>query len=264
MRGAFLKGWVAPILLVACGGGTAAESDVSNREPAVESHTSVSEAAWAQAWTEISPGVWERSKPEGGYERMGYGVEGFEFALQNARMERVLLDTMRVERYGSRAAAKRLASNEKLIRYLEDSVSQARASGVHESLPVTAPEWSLLGSSGTPSGSFCAGNFSFTVTFYYGMVDGRVTTGAWWSEFGPFSPFTRSIETYAYAWTEDHGGYQVDWDPSGPIGGTCCYYQESSAAVGVTFQPKLYGSAYIMGNGASGCMGMRFYESWNY
>ncbi|HYI03209.1 hypothetical protein [Hyalangium sp.] len=240
------------------------ESDVSNREFAVESHTSISETALAQAWTEISPGVWERSKPEGGYERMGYGAEGFEFALQNARMERTFLETMRVEQYGSRAAEKRLAANEKLIRYLEDSVSQARASGVHEPLPVSAPEWSTLGSSGTPSGVFCAGSYDFTITFDYGMVDGSVTTLARWSEFGPFSEFTRNIQTYAYAWTEDHGAYQVDSDGSGPIGGTCCYNQESFAAVGVTFSPMLYGSAYIMGNGASGCMGMRFYESSNY
>jgi hypothetical protein len=72
---------------------------------------------------------------------------------------------------------------------------------------------------------FCAGNYDFTVTFDYGMVDGAVTTGAWWSEFGPFSEFTRSIHTYAYAWTEDHGAYQVDSDDSGPIGGTCCYHR---------------------------------------
>lgn len=215
-----------------------------------------------RAWTEISPGVWERSKPEGGHERMGHGVEGFEFALQNARMERVLLGQRRVEKYGSRALATRLASNEKLIRYLEDNVTQARASAVQEPLPVTAPEWSNLGSSGTPSGSFCAGYFSFTVSFLYGMVDGHVTTRAEWSEFGPFSPYTRSIHTYAYAWTEDHNGAEEDQDDSGPFGRTCCYSQQSNAGVGVTFAPKLYGSAYIAGS--SGCTGLRFYESSNY
>ncbi|WP_147445344.1 hypothetical protein [Corallococcus aberystwythensis] len=185
---------------------------------------------------------------------MGRGVEGFEFALRNARQQQTQLKAMRME--------KELASNAERIRYLEGHIAQALASGAHAPLPTTTPALSNVGPSGSTSSAFCAGTITFNITFDYGMVDGAVTTHAEWSEFGPHAEMTRNIHTYAYAWTPDHSSYQEDSDSSGPIGGTCCYFQESFAAVGVTFSPKLYGSAYIVGT--SGCNDMLFYEDSNY
>lgn len=213
----------------------------------------------AYGWIEIAPGVWERKRPEGGSERLGFGTEGFEFALDQARQERTML-LAQVE-IGQRAPlSKRLGENQNLIAYLEASLSESRKSNIHESIPVAPPDDDVH-PEGTSSDGVCAGYYGFDISFQLGMADGTVTSRADWTEFGPFAPYTKTLHTYAYAAHEAYGETFVDEDSDsfGPFSGYCCVSVESSATAYPTFAPQLYGSAYL--SVTNGCAASRFYSS---
>jgi hypothetical protein len=218
------------------------------------------------AWVEISPGVWERPRPEGGFERMGFGTEGFQFALDRAYRERAeLLEAHR--RRGVATEGERLSRNQELIDYLQASLSDAAKLGEREALPVTPPGGSRAAvpsesPSATSSGSVCAGNYTFDIDLDIWYIGGSVTSNVQWSEVGPFAPYYKTLHTYAYGWTHDHPGFMEDGDSYGPFRGSCCVSVSSYAHADGTWQPMLYGSAYI--SVTNGCAGFRFYEASNY
>lgn len=219
-------------------------------------------------WAEISPGVWERSRSDGGFDRMGFGIEGFQFALEQARQERVgLLEGTHESSVSD--LNDRLRSNQDLIEYLQSSLDEAKESGLREELPIDPPTINeVTNSSYSPSSSVsdsvCAGSYTFDINFGYSMVDGWVDTAATWSEFGPFAPYKKTLYTYSYAWSESYGqiDYKEDEDSFGPFSGHCCVKIQSSATAELTWSPMLYGRAYV--SVTNGCSAFRFYESSNY
>lgn len=215
------------------------------------------------SWLEVAPGVWERARFEGGFERMGFGVEGLRFALEQAHKERdglfkAMKDSSAIE------LGDRIQKNQALIEYLQDSVDQVTDLDEVEPLPAQSFEVnSLVSSPSAVAGGLCDGSYQFDVEFFYGTVYGWVTTNAQWSEYGPFGPYKKNLHTYAYAW--DPSGVlpsDVDEDHYGPFRGWCCVGLESTASISPIWSPGLYGSAYV--SVTNGCVGFRSYERWNY
>lgn len=246
--------WIAPALslaLVGCGAGQ--DAQVGGEE-----QTARSEEVSAE-WTLVAPGVWERARPDGVREQMGIGVQAMERELQRIRVERALRGQVNAM---SGTPATRLDESDKRIDFLERNLAAVRERGVSEETPDEGALRSALGGSeGTPSGAFCAGNYSFEVDFDYSMAGGSVTTRATWSEFGPFAPYTKEMYVYAAGWDSTlplHSTY----NSTGPFMGTCCKSVETSATAYPTFNPLLEGSGYIFGS--SGCEAPRYYRAWNY
>jgi hypothetical protein len=217
-------------------------------------------------WVEIAPGVWERPRLEGGFERLGFGLQAFEFALERARQERVALLDLRDR--DAPDLETRLHKNLELINYLRSTVDEAGEVGEPEPLTPPSVEATSLAASSPSSSSavsdyVCAGSYNFDIQFYYGMVDGAVATTASWNEFGPYAPYQKTLHTYSYAWAPDYSpSDHTDSDYYGPFSHSCCASVSSYAGVGVTFRPMLYGSAYV--SVTSGCSAFRFYEASNY
>ncbi len=244
---------LAVLAMVGCG----AEQGAEERQATGQTVQAV-ESTNTEGWTKIAPGVWERARLAGGVERMGFGREAFEFALQRARFEQATMMIQMKELGGSNAAlARQMDSNTKRIQFLEKSVEEAR---VAEALAMDIEPFAS-GSSGSPSGSVCGGSYYFTITFQFGMVDGSVTSKAEWSEFGPFAPYKKTFHTYARASMEDNITNE-DSDAYGPFSDDWLVIVTSSASISPTFVPQLYGSTYL--SVTDGCSASRFYEAWSY
>lgn len=214
-------------------------------------------------WAEIAPGVWERPRSEGGFERMGFGAEGFQWALERAHQERVELLGRQQE---SKILADRLQKNQDLIDYLQTSIDKANEADEHAPLSLTSTDVnSLAAPSPSPSAgvsdSVCGGYYGFNVDFYYNMAGGSVEATASWTEFGPYAPYYKTFHTYAWG-LGDSGNPDEDADSIGPFRNSCCVSVGSSAAAYPTFAPQLYGSAYL--SVTNGCSASRFYELSNY
>lgn len=225
-----------------------------------QGNTSHSSWALGQAndWFEIAPGVWERQRPEGGSERLGFGTEGFEFALDLALQEHTMV-LEEIELNGmAKSASKRLRAIEELIAYLQASLAENEKLGLYEPSPLAPPEDDVQTAS-TGSQYVCAGTYNFDVSFQLGMAGGSVTSQAGWSEFGPFAPYTKTLHTYAYATYEGRPYPAEDSDQYGPFSGQCCVGVESSASAYPTFFPELYGSTYL--SVTNGCYASRFYSA---
>jgi hypothetical protein len=252
---------VASIAVLAIGGCNQADT----ADPVDDVLDSSEEGAEA-TWQEIAPGVWERPRAEGGFERLGFGLEGFQFALERARKERSTL--LAPDYIDGAAVAARLQKNQELIDYLQATLDEADEMDESEPLPLNPSEVTMRASpsdlsSSAPSGYVCAGNYDFDIQFYYGMCDGAVETKASWSEFGPLASYRKTLHTYSYAWTPDYSPSEhEDSDIYGPFSYKCCASVSSYAGVGVTFSPLLYGSAYL--SVTNGCSAYRFYEAANY
>lgn len=252
---------VASIAVLAIGG--CHQADIA--DPVDDVLDSSEEGAEA-TWQEIAPGVWERPREEGGFERLGFGLEGFRFALERAKQER---STLLAPDYNDVAAVEaRLQKNQELIDYLQTTLDEADEMGENEPLSPTSGEVRARTppsepSSSSPSGYVCAGSYNFDIQFYYGMVDGAVQTTASWSEFGPYAPYRKTLHTYSYAWASEYSPSEhEDSDSYGPFSNKCCASVSSYAGVGVTFSPLLFGSAYL--SVTNGCSAYRFYEAANY
>ncbi|MFY1829724.1 hypothetical protein ACN47A_27660 [Myxococcus fulvus] len=254
MRRMLLRGLTVPLLLTACGGAL---------EPEAKLEQETAPVAPMRVWTQLAPGVWERPNEHGGYERTASGVEGFEFMLQSVRMERVFLKAQRTEKTDSAVFDKRLAANEELLRTMETAVLEARESGATEPVfaspfpPNTENGW------GNRSGTMCGGYFYFDVQFSYEWGEDTVRTIA---ETGgsSASTYTRTLHTFAEAWTDVPPDFQSDSDTSPPIGNPTHHFQVSEVVVEGTNNPTyMWGRAVITrGNGCTDSMA--FYESRNH
>ena len=213
-------------------------------------------------WAEVSPGIWERWRFDGGFERMGFGIEGLQFALEQARQERIEL-LAGVHEWSVSDLNDRLRSNQELIGYLQGSLDEAKQSGLREELPLEPPAFDEVADSSSVSDYVCGGTYTFDINFIYTMTEGWVDTVAGWSEFGPYAPYKKTLYTYAYAWTYDGGiSPREDEDSVGPFSYSCCTVIQSGAGVEPTFNPMLYGRAYV--SVTNGCSAFRFHEFANY
>jgi hypothetical protein len=175
--------------------------------------------------------------------RIGFGVESFRWALDEARAEQAELMT----KVGGAELDKRLRATEDLIAYLGESLASADAR--------LSPDQARLSNKATNSGNTCAGSYNLEVAFTCGFSNGTTTSTASWSEFGPFAPYQKNMHTYAYA--AYNGAYDEDSDTTGAFSGYCCVSVSSQAtSPGPTFSPDLYGSAYI--SIWDGCSDYRF------
>lgn len=198
-------------------------------------------------WQPIGPGVYELRRESGRVTRIGFGVESFRWALDEARAEQAELlgraDTPKLE--------KELRATGDRIAYLEASLEAANTE--------LSPDEARLANKATNSDYTCHGNYSLDVSFSCGFVDGTTTSTATWSEFGPFAPYRKNLHTYAFAaMSSDPGAaYDEDTDTSGAFSGICCVQVQSQATTpGPTFSPDLYGDAYI--SIWNGCSDYRF------
>ncbi|NVJ09272.1 hypothetical protein HUW63_29085 [Myxococcus sp. AM001] len=246
---------VAAMALAACGGDALSASDEATRPMLSE--------ATPSDWNKVAPGVWERTREDGVREQVGVGTEAAEFELQRVRGQRALLAQAQ-EKSGTPAAFDRqLKESDRYIRVLEANIAEARATGVLEQTPDSLPRFAQAGTEGSPSGSVCGGNYSFSVQFSYQMAGGTVTTQGGWSEFGPFSPYSKELYVYAKGWLYS----PTDPDPhetsnsTGLFSGTCCVSVDTTASAYPTFTPVMEGGGVVLG--ANGC-GFRSYRAWNY
>lgn len=203
-------------------------------------------------WKQISAGVWERPRAGGGTERFGAGRAAFAFALQEATQQHLDLLATEGSAAGSAPAEEVERSTERL-RFLEQAVESANETPQGKGDDLLSP---------MVSGRFCAGNYSFTVNMVP-YTYASVTATANWSEFGPFAPYYKTMNTYARAEMNDGSGFSnVDSDSFGPWRGYCCVNVQSTANTGPTFTPRLYGLAYLTSSNCSDPP--RFYEAKNY
>lgn len=230
-----------------------AESNLGDEQTTsvVEQHEIIE--AQPSQWKQVASGVWERPRAGGGTERFGAGRAAFAFALQEATQQHLALLATQGIAPGSASTEEVKRSSERL-RFLEQALQSA-----NESPPPSKGD-DLL--SPMVSGNFCAGSYDFTVDMVP-YTYASVTATANWSEFGPFSPYYKTMNTYARAEMNDGTGfYNVDSDSFGPWRGYCCVNVQSKAITGPTFTPKLYGLAYLT---SSNCGDPpRFYEAKNY
>jgi hypothetical protein len=218
------------------------------------------------SWVEITPGVWERKRADGGGERLSFGIEGLQFAIDRAEKERVALLELHHEQ-GLAAAADQLRKNQELIEHLQASLQRMEEAGDIESLPTAPPDANSVAfdpwdGSAPPDaqGSVCNGGYTFRVAFYVlNLANYSVESRTTWSEFGPYPNWQRTLFTYASAIGGD-GILREDADSYGPFGGGCCASVTSSAIAGVTFTPQLYGFTSVFVT--DGCSGYRSYEEW--
>lgn len=200
-------------------------------------------------WEEIAPGVYELERADGTFTRVGFGVESFEWALEQAqsRLERLSRKTTRVELQPE--LERRMRKTSELVGYLERSIETARAQGVG------------LSSKASESGSVCAGYYDLDVSFTCSSY-GQTTSTAGWSEFGPFAPYYKTLHTYAEAsWYDKEFGItrtNTDEDTFGPFQGECCVEISSNAYALNPNSADLYGSAYV--SVTNGCSAYRFIQ----
>ncbi len=194
-------------------------------------------------WQPIAPGVYELRRESGRVTRVGFGVESFRWALDEARAEQAELTT----KVGGADLEKRLRATNDRIEYLRASLDAANTE--------LSPDEARLANKASDSGSTCAGSYSLDVSFTCGFSTGTTTSTATWSEFGPFAPYQKNMHTYAYA--AYGGAYDEDSDTTGAFSGYCCVSIQSEAtSPGPTFSPDLYGDAYI--SIWNGCSDYRF------
>ncbi len=199
-------------------------------------------------WTNVAPGVWERTNSEGRHQRLGYGAGGLRAVLDRARHERASL----LAHPDRQAVAAQLGKNQALIADLEAKLPA-----------VIADEWKDTGeppisTQGSASGSVCGASYTFDVIAEaLSLVNYKVTATATISEPGPFAPFYKTAGTYTSA--DGGNGYiDEDSDSIGPFRGTCCAQVSSSAIASLTYSPLLYGLAYLQVT--SGCNAFRSYD----
>lgn len=201
-------------------------------------------------WEEIAPGVWEKERADGTFTRVGFGVESFEWALEQAqnRLERLSRKSAPLELQPE--LGRRMRKTTELVGYLERSIETARAAGIG------------LSSKASESGGVCAGYYDLDVSFTCGSSYGQTTSTAGWSEFGPFAPYYKTLHTYAEgSWYDKEFGIirtNTDEDTMGPFRNTCCAEISSNAFALHVNSAELYGSAYI--SVTNGCSAYRFIQ----
>jgi hypothetical protein len=203
-------------------------------------------SATGPEWQPIAPGVYELRRESGRVTRIGFGVESFRWALDEARAEQADLMT----KVGGADLEKRLRATNDLIEYLGESLYAADAE--------LSPDEARLANKATNSDSTCAGRYNLNVSFTCGFSNGTTTSTATWGEFGPFAPYKKNMHTYAYA-ADSPGSsfYDEDTDTTGAFSGHCCVQVQSQAtSPGQTSDSYLYGDAYI--SIWNGCSDFRF------
>ncbi|MFP2925983.1 hypothetical protein ACLESO_12340 [Pyxidicoccus sp. 3LG] len=255
--------WMAPAAVLALTGCGTAENVNADDGQAERSTPELSEVAPAK-WAQVAPGVWERPRPDGVREQLGVGVHALELELQRVKGQRALLQQVSAQGVSPRELAAQQTDIDKLIHFLESGLATARSAGAAEPPSEEPPlRVAQAGSEGTPSGSYCAGNYNFQVIISHDILGSSVTSSAQWSEFGPFAELTKNMFTFATTWRDRNPGtpvFQSDSDTTNPFTGSCCKMIQSSARVGSDYNPKLEGSAYIFGD--SVCGGPHFYRAW--
>lgn len=200
-------------------------------------------------WQRIAPGVYEMARENGRVTRIGFGVESFRWALEEARVEQAEL----LGKTFSPAIEKELRASADLIDYLQGSLARAEAD--------LSTEQARLSNKASDSGYTCNGNYSLDVALTCGYQYGTTTSTATWSEFGPLAPYEKTMYTYARAAMSTAAGaaYDEDSDSYGPFSYACCVTVESEARTpGPTFTPFLSGRAHI--SITNGCSDFRFIQ----
>ncbi|GHG98374.1 hypothetical protein [Comamonas sp. JC664] len=251
----FFLAQAAAVALVACGGEAPPEGDAVAQP--------VRNEAAPSDWSKVAPGVWERTREDGVREQVGVGTEAAEFELQRVRGQRALLAQVQGKSGTSAALDRQLAERDQYIQALEKNIAEARAEGVLEQMPESPPRFAQAGTEGAPSGSVCGGSYSFNVQFSYHMAGGVVTTEGNFSEFGPYSPYSKELYIYAKGWLyspTDPNPHETS-KSSGLFTARCCVSISTSAIAYPTFTPNMEGGGVVLG--ANGC-GFRSYRAWNY
>lgn len=204
-------------------------------------------SATGPEWQPIAPGVYELRRESGRVTQIGFGVESFRWALDEARAEQAEL----LVKADVPETAKRLRATDDRIAYLEASLARAEAD--------LTPEQARLSNKASDSGSTCGGHYTLDVSFTCGIASGTTTSTATWGEFGPYAPYTKYLYTYAVAAVSSAPGaaYDLDSDSLGPFTGLCCVQIDSTArAPGPTYNPRLFGETYV--SISNGCSDFRY------
>ncbi|WP_428266221.1 hypothetical protein [Haliangium sp.] len=211
----------------------------------------------ASGWSEVAPGVWERKRGDAGTERVGFGAEGFEYALEQARLRSGVIRSDLARAGASATLVQQLRENDELIVFLEDSLERLWESEVAATSSKPDDDAQTEGST---SGSVCNGVYTFDVSFSLGFGSSSVTSQALWGEPGPLAPYQKILHSYAYAAYTDGQGLHEDKDSDlyGPFSSLCCAATQASAAA-ASPTPTLYGSNYLAVT--EGCSAARFYEA---
>jgi hypothetical protein len=192
-------------------------------------------------WQPIAPGVYELRRDNGRVTQIGFGVESFRWALDEARAEQAEL----LGKAGTPGVEKELRANDELIAYLEDSLARAERD--------LTPEQARLSNKASLSGNTCNGTYALDVSFICGTSAGSTNSTASWSEAWPYAGYQKQLYTYARAASDTSQSATVndDSDTSGPFtqGG---YTQIQSDAGLYVFGPFLSGRAHVtITNGCS-------------
>lgn len=212
---------------------TACASLETTEEP---STSTLNEQEISSAWSNISPGVWQRTI-DGRVQRRSVGIDGLRSVLARARAEHTQL--LQGVQQGAQGATAQLAKNQSLLADLEEALAAMEKSTQSKAF---APSFDP--NSPHITAGACGGNYTLNVqTIIVTFVDFEVDASASWSEFGPFGPSHKRLGTYTTA--TGAGPTQTDSDAIGPFVGTCCASVSSRSGAYVTFSPQLYGLAYV-------------------
>jgi hypothetical protein len=209
-----------------------------------ESTGAQEEQAATSEWSNVAPGVWERSV-DGRIQRRNVGIDGLRSVLARARAERTQLAAA-VEQ-GASGATEQAAKNQALIADLEKALAEMEKDPQRKTaVPAADP--------GMPgiAARACGGNYALTVQmFVLNLANFEVQATSSWSEFGPFGPGQRTLGTYTWG-ISGNNVRQEDADSVGPFSGSCCASVSSRSGSYVVFSPQLYGLAYVhLTNGCS-------------
>lgn len=204
-------------------------------------------------WESIAPGVWQKEKPDGQFVRLGFGIESFQWALDQSRSRLDRLTTKSTTSESPHQLERKIDETRGVIEFLGATLSEARAEGAGgESLTTKASE----------SGSVCSGFYELDVSFTCSSSSPtKVTSTAEWTEPGPLSPYRKMLHTYAQAsWYEaefDQTFTNTDQDTEGPLQGWAGTSTSTAHALN-PFTADLYGSAYV--SVSEGCDAYRFIQ----
>ncbi len=164
-------------------------------------------------WGRIWEGVYERKAENGVVQRIGFGIESFEYYLDSAYEEREAIKAKLTEGKGGDELEKQIEKNEALIAYLEKGLAR----GYHAQK--------------SQSGYVCASGYTLDPSFGVNFAGGWAKATATWSEFGPYAPYIKHFFVSATAINTGTKPETVDYRyDSADISGTCCFSINSGQA----------------------------------
>jgi hypothetical protein len=203
-------------------------------------------------WSAVAPGVWERETSDDHFVRVGFGIESFLWALDQARDRLDRLTTRSASSPDGRQLERRIDKARQVVEFLEQTLEDASAG--NDDLGSLKPKVS-------DDGPVCNGHYTLDISLTCGYDQASVTSRAEWGEFGPLAPYEKVLHTYAEStWYEREIGRTFTFsqeDTTGPFSFACCALSTSTAS-GSPYNSDFYGSAYV--TVSNGCSAYRFLQ----